>query len=201
MCSVASRLPGALSDPRRGSARVKSAVPQRRRPVVTQIDGYHPTIGGRFGAQVGQHTGLELDDLRLVDLEHHRVPRPRQPIGTSVESRRQNHGLANARGHGAYEEVVEIPCAHGDLLTHLLTVEQRIVTVIKFAVRQLVEVLEADGLDERIGVRIVDEGIGLLGRQRARCGRSGRRGAHAGRQVPGVAVSSGHKTVPTFASR
>lgn len=69
-----------FSAPRRRPARIETAVPQRRRPVVAQIDGDHPALGGRLGAQCRHRRRLELGDLRLVDLVDDGACRPGQPV-------------------------------------------------------------------------------------------------------------------------
>ena len=62
--------------------------------------------------------GLELDDLRLVDLVDDGAVRPRQPVRAGIQARRQNHRLPDARRAGIDEEVVEEPRPHRDDVRH-----------------------------------------------------------------------------------
>src|SRR6202035_4225811 len=84
MCSVASRLPGALS-------LVKPVIQQGLWPVVAKVDRDGSPGGGRLSAQVGQRFGLELDDLGLIDLVDDGPGRPRQPVRARVEPGGQDH--------------------------------------------------------------------------------------------------------------
>jgi hypothetical protein len=85
---------------------------------MAKVDGYDAPFGGRGGAQLGQDRGLEFDDPVLVDLEHGGSGRPRQPVGACVETRRQDHRLADAVVGGGHEEVVEKPGADGHHVAH-----------------------------------------------------------------------------------
>ena len=137
-CSVANRLPGALSSVMLsnnlswacggryisspsaihavGWPASKPLLQQRFRPVLTQIDTDRASIGGRFDAQVGKRAGLELDNVRLVDLVDDGAVRPRQPVGARIQPGGQDDGLAHAGGGGIGEQPVEEPGAHGHSL-------------------------------------------------------------------------------------
>ena len=134
---------------------------------------------------------LEFDHLRLVDLVDHRSRRPRQPVGACVEPGGQDDGLAHTRRGGVGEEVVEEPGPNRHPLGEPLRGEGRIVVgELDFAVHHLDEGVDADRVDQWLGEGIVDQGVGAFGRHRASGGHRGGGGAHAGRQIPAVAVVS-----------
>ena len=184
MCSVASRLPGADSSVMLSNSRscasggrytsspsaihavgcvgsnpaARSAAGQSSRRSIA--DG--PAVGRRSRAEVGQGAGLELDHLGLVDLVHHGAGRPRQSVGAGVEPGGQDDGLTNAGSGGLGEEVVEIPCADGDLLIHRSRFSTGSSSTSISPSISLHECVEADRAHQRVGQRIVQQRVGAL---------------------------------------
>ena len=52
---------------------VETHPPQRRQPISPKIGADRATVRGQLGAQPAQHGGLEVDDVRLIDLVHRRA--------------------------------------------------------------------------------------------------------------------------------
>lgn len=59
---------------------------QCRRPVVAQVDTQGPVVHRWDGTESGEGAGREIDDLGLIDFEHCRACRPRQPVGAGVQT-------------------------------------------------------------------------------------------------------------------
>src|SRR6516164_11518654 len=70
----------ALGDPCRRLGRIEATVPQGLWPVLPQVDGDLATLGARLGAVADEHLALEVQDLRLVQLEDRRRGRPVQAV-------------------------------------------------------------------------------------------------------------------------
>jgi hypothetical protein len=118
------------------------------------------------------------------------VPAGQQSVGPGVEAGSQDDRLAHPVVGRAAEEVVEEPGAHRDLLSPGLTVEQRVILEIDLPVDDADEGIRADGADQRIGQRIVEQRIGSLRRHGAGCRDHGGRRSHAGRRAPAVTVGA-----------
>ena len=101
-----------LGAPGRRLGVVKTAVAQRSRPVVAQVDADRAALRRRFGAQLGHGLGFEHDDLRLIDFVDDAAGRPVQSVGPGVQAGGQDHGLTDARRGRVDEELVEEPGAH-----------------------------------------------------------------------------------------
>ena len=180
-----------LGDPCGGRCGVEEVVAQCSWPVVTQVDTDRAALGGRFGPHLGQRAVLERNHLRLVNLEHHRARRPRQPVGPGVEPGGQDDGLTYPGAGRGEEEVVEKPSAHGDLLAPLLQGERHILGAERdFAVQHAGEEPVCDRAHQRLGEPIIEQRIWFAGSQRSRsrhhrCGRT-----HAGGQIPAVPLGA-----------
>ena len=77
-----------LREPGRGRQRVETALQQRMRPVVAQVDGDLAALGSRLFAPVHQHLTFELQHLRLIELEDHRAVGPCQSVSTRIQDLR-----------------------------------------------------------------------------------------------------------------
>ncbi|CAG7323885.1 hypothetical protein PICSAR65_02739 [Mycobacterium avium subsp. paratuberculosis] len=150
-----------LGDPRRGLGRVETHPPQRRRPVVAQVDADRAPVGGQPGVQPAQHPGLEIEHPRPVDLVDRGPARPPQPVRPGVQARCQDHHLANARAARLGEEFVHEPGVGGQRIQQRR--HRRVVADRRFIGRERVvgdragEVVDADGSQQRLGVRVVEQ--------------------------------------------
>src|SRR6478672_696644 len=101
-----------LGDPGCWPLGIKPVVPQGLWPVIAQVDGHRPAVGGRSRTQIGERAGLELDDPGLVDFINDGVWWPWQPVRARVEPGGQDDGLTYTRRRGVAEELVEEASAH-----------------------------------------------------------------------------------------
>jgi hypothetical protein len=73
----------------------------------------------------GERFPLELQHLRLIQLEHHRPVGPGQPVGTGVEPSGKQHDLAHPGLGRGQEVVVEVSGSNG-LEVHEMLAELRL---------------------------------------------------------------------------
>ena len=172
----------------------KPACCKRRGPVVAQIDRHRAQVDGRLGARRGQRRGLEIGDLRLVDLEHHRLGGPGQSVAARIEAGGQDHRLADAGCRRVGDELVDQTRADGQQVGHRLHAPRVAGNVdlvaAELAVRPAGEEVDADRPHQRLGERIVDEP--RLGGAASARGHHGGGGSHARCQIPGVVLGARH---------
>jgi hypothetical protein len=178
-----------LENPCCGPAWVEARVPQCRRPILAQIGSDGSQFGSGFGAHARQCGRLELDHLGLVDLVDDGARGPLQPVGPRVQTRSDDHDLSDATGHRIEKEVVEEQRPHAEEVRepgrpHLV--------VLQPTAREPGEEVDAGGMDEQFGIRIVDQWILLPGRDRPRRGHHRGGGSHAAGQIPTVVFGTCH---------
>ena len=198
-----------LGQPGGGLRRIEALFLECGRPVLAQIDGHLVAFGNRLHAVFGQRLGLVVEHLGLVDLVHVGAGRPVQPVGARVQTRGQDHDLADAGRGGLGEERVEEVCPHRLVVEHVG--EHRGGFGIDLG--QPVGDGRRRGSSPTSRCRrpppecraygIADQGVGTIGLTGARGGHQYGGRTHARRDVPGVVISaqSAHGSgVPNSAS-
>ncbi len=178
-----------LDDPNGRLRVVETVLPQRCRPVLTQIDAQAMVPFGRCPAQARQDAPLPLDDLGLIDFVDGRRRRPVQSVSPTIQSRGQNHRLADAGLARVAGKVIEGSRPHAEVVRHPVDCEVR---EIDCAVDNSGEQFQSDRPDQHCGERVADHRIGLPTGDRSRrsdqCG--GR--AHSRLEVPTIVMSPWH---------
>ena len=150
-----------------------------------QVDGDLTAFGRRRVTVASKHLALELQHLRLIQLEHHRPVGPRQPVATGVEPRRKEHDLAHPDFGRGLEVIVEVQ-GPGALEVHEMLAELRLQRVIRGAAVEDGRPIAACRPAEHFGIGINRGGVGFPGLQGPRRGHEQGRRTHACLDVPGV---------------
>src|SRR5205823_11581499 len=95
-------------------------LPQGGWPVLTQVHRDSDPVARGLGAVLVQRRRLEFQYPWLVELVHGDAAGPRQPPRPRVQTRREDHRLADAGIRRAEEELVEKGCAAGHIADHRL---------------------------------------------------------------------------------
>jgi hypothetical protein len=176
-----------LGGPRGGRRRIKPRLAQGCRPIGPQINRHSLISARRLSAPRSQHVGLERQYPRLVDLVDGAARDPRQPPGTGVQTRGQNHGLVDTVGAGGDEVLVEPFGAHrGVVLDHRQS---------RADYRGIPAALDG-GVDERFRIPVGEQRAIAIGFSGPRHGHAQRRRADALGDVPAVVVGSHHDQCP-----
>jgi hypothetical protein len=120
---------------------------------------------------------------------------PSEPVGACIEPRRQNDRLTDARACRIEEEVIDKSGAdrhHARHSSHPELGASVDLGGIQLTRGEPREEFHSHRAHQRLGERIVDQGVGCSAGQGSTHRHGGRDGPHASRQIPGVVLGARH---------